>query len=76
MNSTTNEQNFESMKFNPFNSCNNFLENDNDPDANIFNENLQNLNTPYILPQESDAIFQKSKTDSFSVLHVKHKKPK
>ena len=58
------------MKFQLFNSCNNFLKNENDSDANIFSENLQNLNTPYILPQESNAIFQKSKTDSFSVLHV------
>ena len=53
-----NEPNFENIKFNPFNPYNNLLDSDNDPDLNIFNENLQNLDTPYLLPQESDAIFQ------------------
>ena len=60
---------FENEKFNPFNPYNKF-NSDNDPDYNIFNENLPNLDTPYVLPQECYEIFHKFKNDSFSVLHV------
>ena len=66
MASITSEQSFENEKFNPFNPYNKF-NSDNDPDYNIFNENLQNLDTPYVLPQECYEIFHKFKNDSFSV---------
>ncbi len=43
---------FENLKFDSFNSSDTFLDNLNDPDFNLFNENLQKLKTQYFLPAE------------------------
>ena len=67
---TNNEKNFENIKFNPFDYHKNILENDNDPDFNIFNENLQKLDTPYILPEEAANVCDNLRADSFSIFHV------
>ena len=39
--------NFENLIFDPFKSGSTLLDNLSDPDSNLFNKNLQNLNTSY-----------------------------
>ena len=46
-------QNFETLKYDPLESSGNILlDNSCDPDLHFFNTNIENLNTPYILPEE------------------------
>ena len=47
-------QNFENLKYDPLkNSVNIEFDNSNDPDLHFPKTNIQNLNTPYILPEET-----------------------
>ena len=46
-------KNFENLKYDPLeNSGNILLDHSIDPDLHVYNTNIQNLNTPYILPEE------------------------
>lgn len=65
------ETNFENLEFNPFQTNETLLLNDeNDPDLNFYNCTLsKNTNTKYYSPN-SDNIFAHAKNDSFSILHL------
>ena len=46
-------QNFENLKYGPLENSGNILfHNPSDPDLQFYNTNIQNLNTPYILPEK------------------------
>ena len=46
-------QNFENLKYDPLENSGNILfGNSSDPDLHFCNTNIQNLNTPYVLPEE------------------------
>ena len=51
--STNSNINFEELSFNPFKSNNTLLENLNDSDFDVFNENLQSINTMYFQIEET-----------------------
>ena len=61
--------NFESLKFNPFDCTAEILNYDSfDPDVNFFNNNIDNLDTPYISHEKiKDLIVN---TSALSVLHL------
>ena len=40
------------MRFDPFDSNDILLDNMSDPDFNLFNQNFENLDTPYFLPED------------------------
>ena len=46
------------------------LDNSCDPDVNFFSLKTQNLDTPYILPEEFQKFVGSSSHDSFSILHL------
>ena len=61
--------NFESLKFNPFDSAVEILNDDSfDPDVNFFNNNIENLNTPYISHEKIKDL--NINTSALSVLHL------
>ena len=65
--------NFESVNFNPFETSKSILlNNDFDPDNNLFNEDcFQNLNAKYFTINETKNTFQNSNSDSsLSILHL------
>ena len=46
-------QNFENLKYDPLENSGNILfGNSGDPDLHFYNTNIQNLNTPYVLPEK------------------------
>ena len=46
-------QNFDNLKYDPLESSGNILfDNSTDPDLHFYNTDMQNLNTPCILPEE------------------------
>ena len=46
-------QNFENLKYDPLENSGNILfDNSSDPDLHFYNTNIQNLNRPYISPEE------------------------
>ena len=51
---------FESLKYNISDATENiFLDNSCDPDANYFNTDTKNFNTPYVIPEEFHSQFKK-----------------
>ena len=45
-------QNFENLKYDPLENSGNILfDNSSDPDLHFYNTNIQNLDTPYIVPE-------------------------
>ena len=63
--------NFENLKYDIVDSSNNILlDNSCDPDVNFFILKTQNLDTPYILPEEFQKFVGSSSHDSFSILHL------
>ena len=61
--------NFESLKFNPFDCIAEILNDDSfDPDVNFFNNNIENLDTPYISPEKIKDL--NVDTSALSVLHL------
>ena len=63
--------NFENLKYNLVdNSDDILLDNSCDPDVNFFSLKTQNLDTPYILPEEFQKFVGSSSHDSFSILHL------
>ena len=63
--------NFENTKYEIVdNSDDILLDNSCDPDVNFFSLKTQNLDTPYILPEEFQKFVGSSSHDSFSILHI------
>ena len=66
--STNSNINFEELSFNPFKSNNTLLKNLNDSDFDVFNENLQSINTMYF--QIEVKYLRIINQNSLSLLHV------
>ena len=63
--------NFESLKFNPFDSSEEILTDKSfDPDLNFLNSNVGNLETPYISHKEHENLNEHSSADTPSILHL------
>ena len=64
--------NFENLKYNLVDNSDDMrlLDNSCDPDVNFFSLKTQNLDTPYILPEEFQKLVGSSSHDSFSILHL------
>ena len=63
--------NFESLKFNPFDSSEKILTDKSfDPDLNFFNSNIGNLDTPYISHEEHKNLNENGSAVMFSILHL------
>ena len=63
--------NFENLKYDiADNSDDILLDNSCDPDVNFFSLKTQNLDMPYILPEEFQKFVGSSSHDSFSILHL------
>ena len=68
-------QNFKNLKYDPWENFENILfENSSDPDLHFYNTNKQNLNTPYILPEEFQNFLgnDKDKNICFAAIYKKH----
>ena len=64
-------QNFENRKYDPLENSENILfDNSSDPDLDFYNTNIQNLNTPYILPEELQKFLGDDKDENVSILHL------
>ena len=64
--------NFENSKYDIVDHCDDILlGNSCAPDVNFFSLKTQNLDTPYILPEEFQKFVGSSCHDSFSILHLK-----
>ena len=64
-------QNFENLKYNPSENSRNILfDNSSDPDLHFYNTNIQNLNTPYILPEELQNFLGNDKDENVFVLQL------
>ena len=64
-------QNFETLKYDPSESSGDILfDNSCDPDRYFFNTNIQNLNTPYILPKKFQNFLDDDISKKFSILHL------
>ena len=63
--------NFENLKYDIVDYSDDILlDNSCDPDVNFFSLKTQNLDTPYILPEEFQKFVGSSSHDSFSILHL------
>ena len=63
--------NFENLKYDIADYSDDILlDNSCDPDVNFFSLKTQNLDTPYILPEEFQKFVGSSSHDSFSILHL------
>ena len=59
------------LKYDPLKNSGNILfDNSRDPDLHFYNANIQNLNTPYILPEELQIFLGDDKDENVSVLHL------
>ena len=64
-------QNFENLKYDSLENSGNILfDNSSDPDLQFYNTNIQNLNTPYIFPEELQKFLGDDKDENVSVLHL------
>ena len=62
---------YETLKYDLVEIFDGIILNDScDPDVNFFNLKTQNLDTPYILPEEFKQFHNDSSNDSFSILHL------
>ena len=63
--------NFESLKFNPFDSSEEILTDKSfDPDLNFFKSNIGNLDNPYISHEEHKNLNVNGSADMLSILHL------
>ena len=46
------------------------VDNSSDPDLYFYNTNIQNLNTPYLLPEELQNFLGHDRDENVSLLHV------
>ena len=62
---------FETLKYDPSESSGDILlDNSCDPYLHFFNTNIQNFNTPYILPEEFQNFLDNDISESLSILHL------
>ena len=63
--------NFESLKYSISHDTHEiFLDNSCDPDKSFFDTDIQNIDTPYILPEEFESFSCKLNSKSISILHL------
>ena len=63
--------NFESLKYSLLNDNHNILLNSFcDPDLNFLKNNIRNLDTKYLFPDQFHNLLDKYMTDWFSILHL------
>ena len=63
--------NFQNLKYDPSeNSGNTLFDNSNDPDLQFYDTNMQNLNTPYILPEELQNFLGDDDDENVFILHL------
>ena len=63
--------NFESLKYSISDNTHEILlHNSCNPDKNFFDTDIQNIDTPYILPEEFESFSCKLNSKSFSILHL------
>ena len=70
MNFDVENENFENIFFNPFDSQNILSGENNDPDINFFNEKYEAVNSPYYNVYKFSSSSQNLVKNSFSVLHI------
>ena len=70
MNFDVENENFENILVNPFDSQNNLSDENNDPDINFFNEKYEAVNSPYYNVYKFNSSSQNFLKISFSVLHI------
>ena len=65
-------ESFENLKYIIADTSNNILLDDPcDPDVNFFNVNFENLNTPYLFPEDFNSAYEnESSSNCFSILHL------
>ena len=70
-------ENFEHLKFDPFESKDVLLDDSNDPDKNFYN-NIHAVDTQYYLPSELLSLSEKLHINSeiFSMIHLNIRSPK
>ena len=62
--------NFENSKYEIVDHSDIFLDNSYDPDVHFLNLKTQNLDLPYILPDEFQKFIDSSSHDSFSIMQL------
>ena len=63
--------NFENLRYDPLENSGNILFGySSDPNLHFYNTNIQNLNTPYILPEELQKFLGDDKDENVSVFHL------
>ena len=70
--STNSNINFEKLNFDPFQWNNTLLDNLSDSDFNIFNENLQSINTTYFQTEECSQQYKSKQLFTLACEHKKH----
>ena len=70
MNFDVENENFENMLFNPFDSKNILSDENYDPDINFFNEKSEAVNSPYYNVDKFNSSSHYLLKNSFSVLHI------
>ena len=63
-------QNFENLKYDSIENGNILFDNSSNPDLHFHNTNIQNLNTPYIFPEDLQKFLGDDKDENVSVLHL------
>ena len=65
-------ESFENLKYSIADNNNNILLDDScDPDVNFFNVNFENLNTPYLFPEDFNSAYEnESSLNYFSILDL------
>ena len=64
-------QNFENLQYDPLQNSGNILfDNSSDPDFHFYNTNIQNLNTPYILPGKPQNFLGDDKDAKVSIFYL------
>ena len=64
-------QNFEDLQYDPLEKSGNILcDNSSHSDLHFYDTNIQNLNTPYILPEGLQNFLDNDKDENVSILHL------
>ena len=64
------ESNFERLSFDPFSLQENFMNNECDPDVNLYQNNVSNVEANYFLMTEVKSSLASFDPNAFSVLHL------
>ena len=65
-------ESFENLKYSIADNNNNILLDEScDPDVNFFNANFENLNTPYLFPEDFNSAYENESSSNYlSILHL------